>query len=139
MLGDEMRVYLCRHGEASPGEPDEERALTNAGVHGSIRLGNELAQEERPPQLVLTSTHRRAYDSAKLMAAQIGCKFEQRHELRPGADIAKLREALEGLYHLDAVAAVCHMPDCADMLYEITGADHGFHVSEAFPIELEPE
>ncbi len=134
-----MLVHLCRHGEAFPGEPDEQRELTNSGKLGSKRLGGELAQEARPPLLVLTSPLKRAFDSGRIIAAELGCDVATRHEMRPGADLAKLREALEGLYDLDAVAVVCHQPDVSEILLEAAGVEHGFHVSEAYAFELRPE
>ena len=130
-----MRIHLCRHAEAFPGEPDELRELTNAGRHGAKRLAEELARLDDPPRAVVTSPLVRARQTAEPVAARLGCEVFVRDELRPGATAASLRSAVAGLD--EPVAAVCHQPDCSGIMLAVTGEDPGFQVGEFFPLELD--
>jgi hypothetical protein len=58
-----------------------------------------------------------------------------RNELRPGATADSLRSAVAGLD--GPVAAVCHQPDCSEIMLAVTGEDPGFQVGESFPLELD--
>jgi phosphohistidine phosphatase len=130
-----MRVHLCRHAEASPGEPDELRELTEAGRTGARRLGDELAQLREPPRVVLTSPLVRAQQTAEPVAERLHCDVLVRDELRPGADADSLRTAVTGLD--GPVAAVCHQPDCSGIMLAVTGHDPGFKVGESHPLDLD--
>ena len=131
-----MRVHLCRHAEAAPGEPDELRELTNAGRHGAQRLGRRLAALDDPPRAVVTSPLVRARQTAEPVAEQLGCELLVREELRPGATAESMRTAVSGLD--GPVAAVCHQPDCSGIMLAVSGNDPGFQVGESFPLELDP-
>lgn len=131
-----MRVYLCRHAEASPGEPDELRTLTNAGRHGAKRLAEELAQLDEPPRVVVSSPLTRARQTAEPVAARLGCELLLKDALRPGATAESLRTAVAGLE--GPVAAICHQPDCSGITLAVTGHDPGFRVGESFRLELDP-
>jgi phosphohistidine phosphatase SixA len=130
-----MRIHLCRHAEASPGEPDELRELTNAGRRGARMLGERLAQLEDPPRVVVTSPLTRARQTAEPVAERLGCDVLVRDELAPGATADSLRSAVAGLD--GPVAAVCHQPDCSGIMLAVTGDDPGFQVGESFPLELD--
>ncbi len=130
-----MRVHLCRHAEAFPGEPDELRELTNSGRQGAQRLAERLAQLDEPPRSVVTSPFLRARQTAEPVAARLGCNLLVRDELRPGATAESLRAAVAGLE--GPVAAVCHQPDCSGIMLAVTGHDPGFQVGESFSLELD--
>jgi phosphohistidine phosphatase len=130
-----MRIHLCRHAEAYPGEPDELRELTRAGRDGAKVLGERLAQLAEPPRVVLTSPLVRARQTAEPVAERLGCDVLVRDELAPGATADSLRNAIEGLD--GPVAAVCHQPDCSGIMLSVTGHDPGFQVGESFPLELD--
>jgi phosphohistidine phosphatase len=130
-----MRIHLCRHAEAYPGEPDELRELTRAGRDGAKVLGERLAQLDEPPRVVVTSPLVRARQTAEPVADRLGCDMHVREELSPGATADSLRSAVEGLE--GPVAAVCHQPDCSGIMLAVTGHDPGFQVGESFPLELD--
>ena len=48
-----MRVHLCRHAQAAPGEPDDLRELTRKGVEQARALAERLAALPEPPTAVL--------------------------------------------------------------------------------------
>ena len=130
-----MRIHLCRHAEAQPGEPDELRELTRAGRDGAKVLAERLAVLDEPPRVVVTSPLVRARQTAEPVAERLGCDVLVRDELSPGATADSLRSAVEGLE--GPVAAVCHQPDCSGIMLSVTGNDPGFQVGESFPLELD--
>jgi len=130
-----MRIHLCRHAEAQPGEPDELRELTRAGRDSARLLGVRLANLDEPPRTVVTSPLMRARQTAEPVAELLGCDLLVREELAPGATADSLREAVEGLKA--PVAAVCHQPDCSGIMLAVTGHDPGFQVGDSFPLELD--
>ena len=48
-----MRVFLVRHAEAAPGDPDELRPLTEAGRTTARLLGEQLAVEHPDAVVIL--------------------------------------------------------------------------------------
>jgi len=130
-----MRIHLCRHAEAAPGEPDELRELTAAGRDGARRLGEELAALDPPPRAVLSSPLVRARQTADVVAVGLGCENEPRDELLPGATPASLQRAVAG--REGPVALVCHQPDCSEIALALTGHDPGFQVGEWHTLEVD--
>jgi phosphohistidine phosphatase len=115
-----MRVYLVRHAEAAPGEPDELRALTVAGRAASRELGERLAAEGVRPAAVLSSPLLRARETAAELARAFGAEAETDERLAPGATAETLRDAVAG--RGDVAVAVGHQPDCGEIAAEVTGA-----------------
>ncbi len=73
-----MEIYILRHGIAAdaPGERDAERALT---AEGRRKLKEVLARARAggvTPDLILTSPLRRAIETARLAAEELGYKGE---------------------------------------------------------------
>jgi phosphohistidine phosphatase len=131
-----VRVYLCRHAKAAPGEPDEERELTGKGRRQAAELGERLAALPEPPVVVLASPLVRARQTAEAIAAATGAPLELEPRLAPGAGVADLRAAVAGL--AGPVATVGHQPDCSEITYAVTGVDTGFSPAAMAQLELEP-
>ena len=118
-----MRVYLIRHAEAGPGEPDELRSLTAAGREAARRLGEELAAAEL--DAVLTSPLLRARETAAAIAKGCDLDPEPDERLAPGASVDGLLAAVAG--RGERVAVVGHQPDCSLIVVSLTGGpDPGF-------------
>ena len=117
-----MRVFLVRHAEAAPGEPDELRRLTAAGRNAARVLGERLADEH--PTAVVSSPLLRARETADLIAR--ACKLEATTDdsLAPGATTDTLRAATTDMGA--TVIAVGHQPDCSEIVFELTGRDVSF-------------
>jgi phosphohistidine phosphatase SixA len=104
-----MRVYLVRHAEAAPGEPDELRALSAAGRETARALGDRLAAEARV-DAVLCSPLLRARETAEAIAQAAGVPAVSTELLAPGAAVDDLLEAVAG--RGETVVSVGHQPDC---------------------------
>jgi phosphohistidine phosphatase len=129
-----VRVYLCRHAKAAPGEPDEARELTGKGRKQARSLGEHLAGVPEPPVLVLTSPFARARQTAEAIASATGAPLEIERRLAPGATILDLHEAVAG--RAGPVATVGHQPDCSEIALELIGRDPGFPVAGMVELEL---
>lgn len=132
-----MLVYLCRHAQAAPGEPDELRPLTPDGEAQAVRLGGWLATAEPAPTDVVSSPLLRARQTAALVARAIGVELRIDARLSPGAGVAEVRAVVEELS--GPAAIVGHQPDCSEIALALTGHDPGFPPAGVATIEIEIE
>ncbi len=114
-----MILYLARHAEAVPGEPDELRALTPQGRKQSRELGTRLAADGIRGVPVLTSPLLRARETGEEIARAIGSAVTPDERLAPGATADDVRAAVEG--QGERVVVVGHQPDCGRIAAELTG------------------
>ena len=117
-----MRLFLVRHAEAAPGEPDAERPLTETGRVTADALGRRLAAER--PAAVISSPLLRARETAAAIARAAAVQPEVDDRLAPGATATLLREAATGLG--ETVVAVGHQPDCSTIVLALTGRSVSF-------------
>jgi phosphohistidine phosphatase SixA len=127
-----VRVFLVRHAEAAPGEPDDLRPLTPAGRDAARALGARLASAE--PQAVVTSPLLRARETAAAIADAAGVSAEADERLAPGATADDLRGAAAG--RGATVVAVGHQPDCSEIVLALTGLEVRFAPGEYHEVEL---
>ncbi len=130
-----MRVYLCRHAAAAPGDPDELRELTPTGREQARALGERLAALPKPPVLVLTSPLVRARQTGAVIARATGAATRIDPALAPGATASSLTTALTG--EQGPVATVGHQPDCSEITLAVLGRDPGFPVASMAELELD--
>jgi phosphohistidine phosphatase len=112
-----VRVYLVRHAEAAPGEPDDLRALTPEGRQTARDLGERLAADGVRPDAVVSSPLLRARETASEIGRAVGVEPETDERLGFGATATGLREAVEG--RGETVVAVGHQPDCGRIAAEL--------------------
>jgi phosphohistidine phosphatase len=117
-----VRLFLVRHAEAAPGDPDDLRPLTPAGRDAARTLGERLARHA--PDAVVTSPLLRARETGSLIARACGLEAESHEGLAPGATAETLREAADG--RGATVVAVGHQPDCSEIVAALTGLGVGF-------------
>lgn len=127
-----MRLFLVRHAEAAPGEPDALRPLTPAGRASARKLAEQLAAEQ--PDAVLCSPLLRARETAEQIARAASIPAEVDERLAPGATADDLREAIEG--RGETVVAVAHQPDCSEILLDLTGEARPFAPGATAVVEL---
>ena len=131
-----VRVYLCRHAKAAPGDPDETRELTAKGRDQASALGARLASLPAPPVLVLASPLVRARQTAEAIASATSAVLEIEPRLAPGATFDDLLDAIAG--RPGPVATVGHQPDCSEIAVALTGSDPGFAPGAMAELELGP-
>lgn len=114
-----MRLYIVRHAEAGPGEPDELRRLTVDGRRVARELGRQLAGEGVRADAILSSPLLRARETAAELAKELGAAAEPDDRLAPGATADDVREAVSG--RGETVLIVGHQPDCGRIAAELSG------------------
>ncbi|MDQ3379937.1 MAG: phosphohistidine phosphatase SixA [Actinomycetota bacterium] len=119
-----MLLFLVRHAHSDPGEPDDLRPLSTRGREEARALAEQLAAHATPPRLVLSSPLLRAKETAEVIADAVSAQLRIEERLAPGTTVEGLSDAVAGAD--DAVAAVCHQPDCSEIALELTGNDPGF-------------
>jgi phosphohistidine phosphatase len=129
-----MKLYLVRHAEAAPGDPDELRPLTAEGRAQARALGEGLAGDGVRVDALLTSPLLRARETAEELASRLGVQAEADDRLGPGATLELVRHAVEG--RGDAVLIVGHQPDCGRIAASVTGTEPD-RVAPASVITLE--
>ena len=114
-----MRVYLVRHAEAEPGEPDELRRLSPEGKRQARELGAQLRGEGLKPDAILTSPLLRARETGDELAMALGTNPEADERLAPGATAEGLRAAVDA--RGENVIAIGHQPDFGRIAAALTG------------------
>jgi phosphohistidine phosphatase SixA len=114
-----MRLYLVRHADAAPGEPDELRPLTALGRQQARDLGARLAGRGATGAAVISSPLLRARETAEEIARALGTTPATDERLAPGATATAVREAVAE--HGGEVVVVGHQPDCSRVAAELTG------------------
>ena len=127
-----MRLFVVRHAEAAPGEPDELRPLTDAGRAAARALGDRLG--EVGVDAVVTSPLLRARETGEAIARGAGVAAEPDERLAPGATVDDVRAAVHG--RGAAVVAVCHQPDCSEIALALTGREVPFAPGAVLEVDL---
>jgi phosphohistidine phosphatase SixA len=127
-----VRLFLVRHAEAAPGEPDDLRPLTPAGRDAARALAQKLAREH--PEVVVSSPLLRARETAAAIAEASGVAAETDERLAPGATADDLRAATAG--RGETIVAVGHQPDCTEIVFALTGEDVRFPVGSFHEVQL---
>ena len=127
-----MRLILVRHAKAAPGDPDSSRPLTREGREAAAALAPKLAAES--PDAVVSSPLLRARETAAPIADAAGVELEVDERLAPGATVADVRATVAG--RGDTVVVVGHVPDCEEIVFELTGRHVRFPTASFHEVEL---
>jgi len=127
-----VRLFVVRHAEAAPGDPDELRPLTGAGRAAARALGDRLAEHEL--DAVLSSPLLRARETADAIARAAGLVAEPDERLAPGADSNGVRAAAAGKG--EAVVVVAHQPDCSAIVLDLIGREVPFAPGAVFAVDV---
>ena len=125
-------MFLVRHAEAAPGEPDELRRLTAAGRAAARTLAERFAAAG--VDAVVCSPHLRARETAEPIAAACGVGAEPDERLGFDATAETLRAAVDGKG--ETVVAVGHQPNCSEIVLALTGRDVAFAPADVVELEL---
>ncbi len=121
-----MQLFLVRHADAAPGEPDELRRLTPEGRDQAHAVGERLAARGIRPDVVLTSPLLRARETGDAIAGELACASEPSDSLAPGATATAVQVAVAG--RGETVVVVGHQPDCGRIAAEL-----GDGIEPSFP------
>lgn len=116
-----MQLYLVRHADAAPGEPDELRSLTAEGREQARQLGERLRDGGVAPDAVLTSPLLRARETGNILCKELDAAVETDDRLAPGATADALRQAVAE--RGEHVVVVGHQPDCGKIAAELSGGE----------------
>ena len=116
-----MQLYLVRHADATPGDPDELRPLSDEGREQARELGERMRDDGVVPNVVLTSPLLRARETGDALARATGATSEADERLAPGATAETLREAISG--RGEHVVVVGHQPDCGRIAATLSGEE----------------
>ena len=116
-----MQLYLVRHADATPGDPDELRPLSDEGREQARELGERMRDDGVVPDVVLTSPLLRARETGDALAGATGAISEADERLAPGAMAETLREAISG--RGKHVVVVGHQPDCGRIAATLSGEE----------------
>ena len=117
-------VLVLRHGKSSWSEPwlsDRDRPLKKRGTKAATRMGREMLVCELEPDLILCSTARRAFDTAKRArkAMRTKPKIERKEKLYfkgPGAHLRVLQKLSD---RYQRVLVVGHNPDLEVLVHRL--------------------
>ena len=116
-----MQLYLVRHADATPGDTDELRPLSDEGREQARELGERMRDDGVVPDIVLTSPLLRARETGDAIAGATGAISEADERLAPGATAETLREAISG--RGEHVVVVGHQPDCGRIAATLSGEE----------------
>jgi phosphohistidine phosphatase SixA len=125
-----VRLFVVRHAEAAPGEPDDLRPLTEAGRAAARALGEVLAAENL--DVVVSSPLLRARETADAIARAAGLEATADERLAPGATADDVRAVAEG----GTVVVVGHQPDCSEIVLALTGREVAFAPGAVHEVDL---
>ncbi len=121
-------LLILRHAKSSWGDSslkDHERPLNKRGKRDAPRMGKLLQDEQLTPDLIVSSTAKRAQKTATKVADSCGYRGEIEvtdsfYLARPGSYVQYLQEVDD---ENDSVMVVGHNPGLEDLLSLLTGHD----------------
>jgi phosphohistidine phosphatase len=119
------RLTLLRHAKSSWGQPDlddQDRPLNQRGQRDTPIMGRRLVAHGVRPSLIITSPAKRARQTAKLLAREIGYPIEFMHTEKSLylADPATILGVIEGQEDTFSDIVVCaHNPGITDLANQL--------------------
>ena len=118
-------LVLIRHAKTqqqASGQRDYDRELTARGEHDAPMMGKRLRQAGLVPDRILSSTARRAEQTARLIAEALAVDDISWHENLYSSSPATMQEILYSLDDsIDTVFLVAHNPGISEFATELAG------------------
>jgi phosphohistidine phosphatase len=108
-----MEFYLVQHGEAYSEQEDPDRSLTPAGARQIQLSAQALRKLGVGVDLVVTSTKKRAQQTAQLMAAELGYRVEEvqvTEALNPTSPVEEFIDFMRAFQDRPRVLVAGHLP-----------------------------
>lgn len=134
-------ILILRHAKSSwkeTGISDHSRPLNRRGIKAAPRMGQVLFQEDLVPDVILSSTARRARETADLVADASGFEGEIHYlESFYHADPSDYLDALRSLHSdINTAMIVGHNPGMEMLLEMLTGEDERLPTAALALIQL---
>ncbi len=136
-------LLVLRHGKSSwanSGLGDHDRPLKDRGRRDATRMGGELKDRDLIPDLILSSTARRARSTAQRAADAAGCsgRIQETRELYLSNVEDQLRTvASRASDDHQRVLIVGHNPTLEDLVEHLTGEDQRMTTGNLACIDLD--
>ena len=115
-----MEIYVLRHGEAEERETnraDGDRKLTAKGKQDLKAVLKIARKAEAVPDVILTSTLRRAQETAAIAAEVLGCKqVVETRNLLPGASPDLVWKEIGTDYKVEKILLAGHQPHLGSLI-----------------------
>lgn len=114
-------LYILRHGKSSweqPGTDDFDRPLLPKGVRRTERIANHITENNISLDLIVSSPAKRAFETAKIIAEEIGCKLITHQNLYPGYSSHILDVIFLQPDTIDSLMIVGHNPGVTSMVHD---------------------
>ncbi len=141
-----MVLYIIRHGKAEPSAPtgrDRDRVLRPKGHRQSDHLGRTLDSAPQRPSLIITSTYRRAHETAERINGALGVEFISDTRLCVDEPVSLVIDLICEHAGRGSMCLVGHNPQleylCAALAGGPTAPPVRVRTGEAFAFELDPE
>ena len=119
-------LLILRHAKSSWHNnhlPDHERPLNNRGQYDAPRMGKLMKQEDLVPDLIISSTAKRALMTAEAVALAMdyekGVQITRRFYLAPPEAYIKMLQTLDN--QINCVLVVGHNPGVGTLVEQLTG------------------
>jgi phosphohistidine phosphatase len=120
-----LNLFILRHGEAGRRIPtssrDSERALTVAGEKEIEEIAESLKKLHLKFDSIVTSPLKRSYQTAAIVAKELGATPERWDELKPEGDRQALYRRFSKMKGPSSVLLVGHEPYLSTMIGEVIG------------------
>lgn len=125
-MGDMMRLYFVRHGEAEDLAPtDHSRELTERGKERIRKSAQVLRRLDITPEFIYSSPRIRANQTAELIAEALNMDVTITEDVNFGFDWHNIKRLIANLKSRDEVMFVGHNPDMSQIVHNLTGATVG--------------
>jgi phosphohistidine phosphatase len=120
-----MRLYFLRHGLADWPEwdiaRDHERPLTKEGLKKMKAEAKTIATLYLRPDAILSSPYTRAYQTADIVAKELGLEVRVEPLLAPGFDLERLAELVQASARAQALLLTGHEPSFSTVITRLIG------------------
>jgi phosphohistidine phosphatase len=135
-------LLLLRHAKSSwsdPTQSDHDRPLNDRGKRDAPRMGQWIQQQGLAPDVVVSSTARRAVETARKVAEH--CGFGSAIDTEPELYHAHSEQYGSVLRRIDdehqTALLVAHNPGLEEFLYDLTGASERMPTAALAQISLD--
>jgi phosphohistidine phosphatase len=122
-----IELYFLRHADAGDPlaweGPDEDRPLSGKGERQAERVARLLGGVATRPDAVISSPKLRAFQTARIVAAEIGAEVVISDRLAYGLDVASLDALVEEAGFPGRALLVGHDPEFSATVSALVGAD----------------